>query len=469
MAEVSASSFEAYRAPEAPETFHTVKTKSATLGPSGWREVFPHPNAYPELEHSVQADWVVVGAGFAGVSAARRLKENCPTDRIVLLEALEIGEGPSGRNSGFMIDLPHKLNSDSYTDQLDADRRLIGLNRQGIDYAVKALDDYELDPAIIHRAGKINVAATEKGKAYLASYSEHLQNLEEPHSHLDARQLAEITGSKYYTSGLLTPKTNLVHPVAYIQSLTKALHDRGVMVFEKSPVVRFGKGSPNRLQTPKGEVIAPNVILAVNGHIQGFDYFKDNLMHIFTFASMTRALLSEEVKKIGSTENWGLIPADPMGTTVRRLDGPLYGGHRILIRNRFEFCADARSYGVARIRRIAALHGKSFEDRYPDLKDVPMEYMWGGRLCLSYNTVPAFGEVDKGVFAAACQNGLGTVNGTLSGMLIADLASGNKKTADLVSAYQSKPAPSRVLPPPLMSVLGNVVIRYRESRAGAEF
>ena len=57
----------------------------------------------------MNADYLIIGGGFAGLSAARRLNQLEPTAKIVVLEACDIGEGPAGRNSGFMIDLPHNL------------------------------------------------------------------------------------------------------------------------------------------------------------------------------------------------------------------------------------------------------------------------------------------------------------------------------------------------------------------------
>ena len=70
-----------------------------------------------------------------------------------------------------------------------------------------------------------------------------------------------------------------------------------------------------------------------------------------------------------------------------------------------------------------------------------MEYRWGGRLCLSWNTVPAFGEVEKNLYSACCQNGLGTALGTSSGMLIADLAIGN--TSNLLGIMQKQASPKK--------------------------
>jgi glycine/D-amino acid oxidase-like deaminating enzyme len=72
------------------------------LGPQGPARV---------LEGDRTADFVIIGGGFAGLSAARRLTQLQPKARIVVLEASRLAEGSAGRNSGFMIDLPHELAS----------------------------------------------------------------------------------------------------------------------------------------------------------------------------------------------------------------------------------------------------------------------------------------------------------------------------------------------------------------------
>jgi glycine/D-amino acid oxidase-like deaminating enzyme len=61
------------------------------------------------------ADWLIVGAGFAGLSAARRLAQTRRGESIVVLEARQVADGPAGRNSGLMIDLPHNLASGEYS------------------------------------------------------------------------------------------------------------------------------------------------------------------------------------------------------------------------------------------------------------------------------------------------------------------------------------------------------------------
>ncbi|MGB5835605.1 MAG: FAD-dependent oxidoreductase [Albidovulum sp.] len=101
-------------------------------GPAGWNRLLPDPAPAVPLEGSITADWLVIGAGFAGLAAAYRLSKLAPGDRIVVLDAVRIADGPAGRNSGFMIDLPHDLTSDDYGGALDKDVAQSEDNLRGI-------------------------------------------------------------------------------------------------------------------------------------------------------------------------------------------------------------------------------------------------------------------------------------------------------------------------------------------------
>ena len=72
----------------------------------GWYAALPEPRPCKRLHGVQKADHVVIGAGFAGLAAARRLAEHLPQSRILLVDAQRVGYGASGRNSGFVIDLP---------------------------------------------------------------------------------------------------------------------------------------------------------------------------------------------------------------------------------------------------------------------------------------------------------------------------------------------------------------------------
>ena len=138
-----------------------------------------------------------------------------------------------------------------------------------------------------------------------------------------------------------------------------------------SPVTALTRDGGWTAVTPQGQVTAPRVILAVNGHLNSFGYVPNRLMHVFTYASMTRPLSSQEVARLGGQSVWGLTPADPMGTTVRRISGT--GGDRIIVRNRFTF-DPSLEVDEARVERISRDHARAFSARFPGLRDVEMEH-----------------------------------------------------------------------------------------------
>ena len=412
----------------------------------------------------MSSDWLVIGAGFTGLSAARRLSEHNPGDRIVILDASRVAEGPAGRNSGFMIDVPHDLTSSDYSGNASANRKEIRLNRAGIGYARDASQAYGMTAEAFSQSGKINGAITRKGVAHNEKYADHLKLLNEPFERLDAEQMKAITGSSSYIDGLYSPGTAMIQPALFIRSLAQGVESHGTTIYEQSPVVSLKRVNNEwKAQTPCGSVAAAAVILAVNGHLESFGYHRRSLMHVFTYGSMTRALSEKEIADVGGKSVWALTPADPLGTTVRRISGT--GGHRLIIRNRATFDPSLK-VSEARLKSVAKNHNQSFTDRFPMLAQVAMEYRWGGRLCLSRNNVSVFGELEKNLFAACCQNGLGTAKGMISGKLIADKASGVE--SELLD-YQTAEADPAILPPPPVSTIGaNLVLRWGEYRAGKE-
>ncbi|HSF93703.1 MAG TPA: FAD-binding oxidoreductase [Thermohalobaculum sp.] len=432
-------------------------------GPAAWNALLPPAPPARVLESHVTADWLVIGGGWAGLAAARRLSQLRGGDRIVVLEASRIGEGPNGRNSGFMIDLPHDIAADSYAGAVEADRQQTRMNRAAIAFNAEAAAEYGMSAEAFAPVGKINAAATDKGMAKNAAYARHLSALGEPCRVLDAADMKALTGIHYYRGGVHTPGAAMVQPAMFVRALAEGLAPV-VDIREASPVTDLTRtGTDWRATTPKGSVTAPRVILAVNGHAESFGYFRRQLMHVFTYASMTRALTADEVARLGGEPRWGVLPADPMGTTVRRISGT--GGDRVIVRNRFTY-DPGMEVGDARLRAVARDHDASFAARFPMLKGVEMAYRWGGRLCLSWNGVPAFGEVEPGLFAACCQNGLGTSKGTLAGMLAAELAAqGNDP---MVAQMLAMAAPRRLPPEPFAWIGANATIRWEEWNAGRE-
>lgn len=115
-------------------------------GVAAWNAILPSRAATAPLTATITADFTVIGAGFAGLAAARRLVQLNPTARIVLLDAGHVGEAASGRISGFMIDLPHELTSEDYAGSGN-DAAVISINRSAIAFARDAVEEYDIAPS----------------------------------------------------------------------------------------------------------------------------------------------------------------------------------------------------------------------------------------------------------------------------------------------------------------------------------
>ena len=181
-------------------------------GPPAWRNIIPDQPRYPKLENKIITDYLIIGGGFAGLSAARRLCQIVNTDKITLIEATEIAAGPAGRNSGFMIDLPHELGSGSYQDKIEVDQKHIKLNRHALQFAKNAAEEYLMPSEAVEQAGRINGVVNIDGEKHNLEYAQHLDKLGEKYKDLSTSDMKEITGSTFYKSGLFLPGCLMLQP-----------------------------------------------------------------------------------------------------------------------------------------------------------------------------------------------------------------------------------------------------------------
>ena len=438
---------------------HVVRRLPIDTARSGWEAISARTLPARALEAEIGADWLIIGAGFAGLAAAQRLTDLQPGARIVVVDATELALGPAGRNSGYMIDVPHNVSTGGYAvGQADDIRKEIALNRYAIDFSRRVAASCGMSRETFDPCGKINAAATEGGLRHNVDFARGLAQIGEPFESLDAGQMRDLTGTPYYQGGLFTPGAVLIEPATYVRAFAQGLRPR-VEIYENSPVLDLTPGAHGwTARTPKGRVTAPKVILAVNGHVQNFGFYRGKLMHVFTYASMTRPF-----REAAGRDRWALLPADPMGATMRKVTHA--DGSRIVFRSRFTYNPGMKT-SEACLARVSKSHRKGFDARFPDLAGLPFDHTWGGRLCLSMNHAPAFGEVEENLFSACCENGLGTVKSTLAGVLAADLATSTGSWA--LDALLAQPGPSRRLPEPLAMIGATAVIRMQEFRAGRE-
>lgn len=445
---------------------YTVENLPDLPGRAPWNAILHNRTQYPILDNHDTCDIAIIGAGFAGLAAARRLLQLDASLNITILDALELGEGGVGRNSGFMIDLPHDLTSQNYTGNgAVSDNTVTRLNRQAIEFVGEAMQDYPSNPSFFDRAGKINGATTKQGHRINQQYANHLDVMGEPYEFLDAKAMFDVTGSPLYRSGVFTPGTVMLQPAGYAHGMARGLARDGVKLYMKTPVLGFSKISNGwRLSTSKGGLDTHKIILAVNGHLESFGFQRQKLMHLFLFATMTRPLEQAELKKLGGQGAWGVTPSDPAGTTVRRIES-VETGTRIINRAGVVYCPKTRPTAAQIKGSIPTLH-KKFQQRFPSLAGVEMEHQWAGHLCLSYNGVSLAKPVEEGVFSACVQNGLGATRGTLTGIAAAEQALGVE--SNIAQFFANEKMPTKLPPEPIASLGAQAVLKWKEWRAGSE-
>ncbi|WP_437880653.1 NAD(P)/FAD-dependent oxidoreductase [Pseudomonas sp. LRF_L74] len=414
----------------------------------------------PRAAHSgnTSARWVVVGAGFTGLAAARELALKFPSEEIVLIEAQEVGFGPSGRNAGFAIDLPHDIGADDYIGDIDTAKIALKLNLAGQSFLRDLVQEHGID-CQMKACGKYQAAIEDRGIAVLDAYRRGLDKLDQAYQMIEGSELPEHIGTHFYRKALFTPGTVLIQPSALVKGLADNLPGN-VTLYERTPITSIDYGDKIVLSHSNGRITADKLVLATNAFGMSFGFLKGRMLPVFTYASITRQLTEDEQARLGGKPFWGVIPADTFGTTVRRTPD-----NRLLIRNSFSFNPDGRANSKY-LERFVERHRASYASRFPMLPNVGFEYTWGGSLALSRNHMGHFGQLAPNVYGALCCNGLGVTRGTITGKLLADWLAGERN--ELIDFLLAAPGPNSNPPEPFLSLGVNLNLRWGQYRAGKE-
>ena len=423
-----------------------------------WFHLSPKREAAAPHSGKTSARWVVIGAGFTGLAAARQIAHHHPGDAVVLLEAQEAGYGSSGRNSGFAIDLPHDIGAPDYIGDPATAAMNLRLNRAAQEIIKKQVADHGID-CQLHPVGKYQAAIEPRGIAVLDAYRSGLDKLGERYEVVAEADLPERIGTRFYKKALFTPGTILLQPAALVKGLADSL-PANVALYEHTPITEVEYGGKTILRHAGGEIVADKLILANNAFASGFGFLRRRLLPVFTYASMTRVLTRQEQADLGGAPVWGIIPADPFGSTLRRTPD-----NRLLVRNSFSFNPDGRR-NDGFLGRVARHHRISFERRFPMLPSVEFEYTWGGAMSMSRNHMAHFGQLAPNVYGALCCNGLGITRGTITGTLLADWLAGERN--EMIDFLLSSPGPNPNPPQPFLSVGVNLNLSWGQRRAGRE-
>ncbi len=404
----------------------------------------------PPLQTDTRCDVAVVGAGYTGIAAARRWAEHSPDSDIVLIDATAPEEGNPGRNSGFLLEVA--LAHDADPGEMQRMQQCNGLLNETMQQIVADVAASGIDCGL-RRTGTYRAAAGDEGIRALDRYRHFLDVAGLPAAVLDRDQLEDRLGTRFYREGLYSPHCYLAQPAALVRAMLQQLPP-GVRRFEHTPATSLHQSGRHwQLSTPGGRITSRHVVLANNAFAKGLGIGGSRVVAMYTYAALTAPLAPALLDKLGTEQEWGLLPAHRLGSTLRRTaDG------RLLVRSLYGYERESMDSAVESALR------SSLQRRFPQLGNLRLESMWSGATGFTMNGAPVWGEHRPGVFVSAGCNGGGVVKGTLFGRLLADLAHG-EPVPDVPALFGQ----ARWMPPePFRSLGFQLMSRLERRRAAAE-
>lgn len=392
------------------------------------------PSARPSLQGAVQADVCVVGAGFTGLSAALHLAQ--AGRDVVLIDAQRVGFGASGRNggqlgSGQRVEQP-------YLEKMfgrDDARKLWELGEDAKQLVKQLVSDHQIDCFL--RPGVAWSGSSQSDVDALHAYADHMgQHYDYALQKLDYAQMAALCPSPDYRGGILDQGAGHLHPLRFVLGLAQAAQSAGVRIFEGTRALDVSNG----VRTETGHIQAEQIILAGNGYLgQLAPKVAARVMPINNFVAAT----------------------EPLGAEARRIltQDIALADSRFVV-NYFRLSHDGRllfgggeSYGYRFPKDIAAKVRGPMSQIFPHLKDVKIDYAWGGTLAITMKRLPYLTRVAPNTLSASGYSGHGVGTAIHAGKLMAQVLLGQSDGFDTMARIPTSMFPGgTTMRTPLLSL-----------------
>ena len=423
----------------------------------GWVDLIPPRNPRPKLTSNLEAKWLVIGAGFTGLSCARRLAEINPNDQIILIDAREIGQNASGRNSGYAV--AHSHFSGVYKEsQLSQYQRVDRINQVGLN-SLRSLVAENNIACDFKDTGIYHTAADNNSSKKCDDFIDYLEKREINHTPLSQEQLQKHLGTKWYQKGVKVENGALVQPAKLVFGLADNLPSN-VTLYENTPVLKMTVDKTNKLVVPNATITAEKVIMACNYESLAHGQSKQRAVGVTLSGSITRVLTKDELRGLGNQSSWGVLSLHSGGATVR-----LSSDGRISIRNTAEYNNQSLLTNQQLLKR-QEIHRKAFNNRFPQLSHVSFEHCYSGVEGVSVNKTNIFNKLSKSLYFAGCYNGSGITKGTAFGMGIAEYVCQHESA--LVSDCLATAKANWLPPRPLLDVGAWFVTKQRFKGVGKD-
>ena len=411
-----------------------------------------------KIGESKNCDWLIVGAGYTGLSAARKLGKLHPKKKIILVDAQLAGEGASSRNSGYLVDTT--LNEGFTSNkEISKYKKKTDIYKLGIETVKKFIKEHQVN-CDWNESGKYFASSNYKDEKILLNFARTLKTLGFEYNILNKKVLKNKLGTSFYNLALYTKGGILLHPGKLVRAMVNALPNN-VDLYENSPLIRWKKiKNEVHCKFDKGNIISKRIIFCTNGFLKSLGIKTNYNFPLTLTASMTRPLSDNEFKSIGEPKEWGVLPVRPMGATIR-----MTNDKRILIRNTAEIYNPFKM-SKNELKKRSINQKKGILKRFPGLPSNIIQSSWSGIVSRSRNGSQIFEKIDSNIFVAGCYNGSGIGVGTLFGEQIA-LKASDQHTLE-TQIIESRDKPTWLPPQPFLNLGIKTRLAYERFRALSE-
>lgn len=407
----------------------------------------------PPLQGALSADVLVVGAGFAGLSAAIELAQQGLS--VIVLEADRVCSGASGRNGGQAI-VGFSSGQEPFEQQLGkADARLAwDMTIEAIDLIDERIARFGIDCDRV--SGYLYVAdSPRKARALEADMKTLQRDYGFTSDFARGADTQRHIGSQRYCAAAFEPVSGHLHPLKYGLALADAARSLGVRIFEHSAVVDIQRGATLQAHTAAGIVSARLGVLAGNCTLGEYGPrvapdITARIMPVGTYMVATAALDPALCQR--------LIPSNASACDNN------------FILDYFRFSTDHRmlfggrvSYTTLTPRKLKELMAARMQQVFPELKDAPIDYVWGGFVDISMNRAPDFGRLGDNLYYLQGFSGHGVALTGLAGRLVAQAVAGQAGRFDLFARLRHREFPGGALLRMPSLVLGTLFYRLRDA------
>jgi glycine/D-amino acid oxidase-like deaminating enzyme len=412
--------------------------------------------ASPSLNGQITVDVAIVGGGFTGLWTALALRERAPQLSVALIEASLCGSGASGKNGGKVHGYWASLAGMAANIGADGALAVARAGTRAQD-AIRAFATAPGRDVWWREAGNVRVSAAPAQDAKIKLYADAAKHLGVPDSAqpLTPEQVADYCRSPVFRGGIYLPEGANVHPARLARALRKAAIDAGVSVYENTPMSSVAAGSPNRISTPRGEIIAREVVLATNIELAKRPEIRAHVSVFSSYALMTDPA-PDKLAAMGWNRDEGVADLRMFVHYFRKtVDGRVLMGSGS---GPISFGGNAQDPSLTTDRASAARAEKGLRRLLPALADVGIAKIWGGGIDVSSDRLPFFRTVPGTRIHYGCGYSGHGVNPTyMGGQCLASLVLGVKdEWSSLPLCTRDLPA----LPPEPFRAVGGRLVRW---------